>query len=219
MEIVESLKDLYKERLKSICLHNLGISANISKNGLLVVLDRVSLDDLKLLKQNLKKFKKLFVSPLLLEEGFFEKNKDFFCMEILELQENIKVLYGLDPVQNINIETLALKHQIEKDIASKILSVRVSFLELTLDRKTVEDIAYRSLYNFYLISKYILYLLNIKQSQNVFEDIENHFSISLENTKKLFFMPKRPTFDKLLPLFENYLKELDNFALILKLLG
>ncbi len=180
----------------------------------MVVLNRVSLDDIKLLKQHLKKFKKLYISPLLFEVDFLEQNKDYFCMEILELKENIKVLYGKNPVQNIDIESQALRNQIKREIASKMLAVRSSFLELTLERKTVEDIAYRSLYNFYLISKYILYLLNIKQSQNIFEDFENYFSISLENTKKLFFMPKRPTFDKLLPLFENYLKELDNFLTI-----
>ncbi|HEX13136.1 MAG: hypothetical protein C0173_00130 [Desulfurella sp.] len=214
MDIVESLKNLFKERLQSVCLHNLGISASISKNGILVVLDRVLVDDIKLLKQHLKKFKKLYISPLLFEVDFLEQNKDYFCMEILELKENIKVLYGKNPVQNIDIESQALRNQIKREIASKMLAVRSSFLELTLERKTVEDIAYRSLYNFYLISKYILYLLNIKQSQNVFEDVEKHFLINLENTKKLFFMPKRPTFDKLLPLFENYLKELENFLKI-----
>ena len=128
MDIVESLKNL------SVCLHNLGISASISHNGILVVLNRVSLDDIKLLKQHLKKFKKLYISPLLFEVDFLEQNKDYFCMEILELKENIKVLYGKNPVQNIDIESQALRNQIKREIASKMLAVRSSFLELTLEK-------------------------------------------------------------------------------------
>jgi hypothetical protein len=210
MEIVESLKGLFKDRLVCVCLHNLGITASISKNGLLVVVDNVFLDDIKRLKQELKKFKKLFCTPLVFEANFLANNKDYFCMEILELKENAKVLFGDNPATIINIDAQALKNQIKREIASKILAIRSSFLELTLERKTVEDIAYRSLYNFYLISKYLLYLKGV-ETQNVFEDIEKQFSIDLYNTKKLFFMGKRPTFDKLLPLFEGYLKELDNF--------
>lgn len=210
MEIVESLKSLFKDRLMCVYMHNLGITASISKNGLLIVLDNVFLDDIKKLKQELKKFKKLFSTPLVFEADFLAKNKDYFCMEILELKENAKVLFGNDLLQNIDIDAQALKNQIKREIASKILAIRSSFLELTLERKTVEDIAYRSLYNFYLISKYLLYFRGV-DSQNVFEDLEKHLSIGLDNTKKLFFMGKRPTFDKLLPLFEGYLKELDNF--------
>ncbi|OSS42223.1 hypothetical protein DESAMIL20_1776 [Desulfurella amilsii] len=210
MEIVESLKSLFKDRLMCVYMHNLGITASISKNGLLVVLDNVFLDDIKKLKQELKKFKKLFSTPLVFEADFLAKNEDYFCMEILELKENAKVLFGNDLLQNIDIDAQALKNQIKREIASKILAIRSSFLELTLERKTVEDIAYRSLYNFYLISKYLLYFRGV-DSQNVFEDLEKHLSIGLDNTKKLFFMGKRPTFDKLLPLFEGYLKELDNF--------
>ncbi|MGB9755721.1 MAG: hypothetical protein ACPLXO_02450 [Desulfurella sp.] len=213
MEIVESLKNLFEERLQSVCLHNLGISANMSKRGLLVVANDVSLDDTKSLKLKLRKFKKQYNTPLLFSSDFLEKNKNYFCMEILELKENAKILYGDNPVSNINIEKDALRNQIKREIASKILAVRSSFLELTLERKVVEDIAYRSLYNFYIITKYILYLTD-KITQNVFEDFENHFSIDLNNTKKLFFMEKRPKFDKLLPLFEGYMKELDNFLKI-----
>lgn len=210
MEAVESLKGLFKDRLVCVCLHNLGITASISKNGLLVVLDGVLLDDIKKLKQELKKFKKLFSTPLVFEADFLANNKDYFCMEILELKENAKVLFGYNPAQNINIDAKALRNQIKREISSKILAVRSSFLELTLERKMLEDITYRSLYNFYLMSKYLLYLKGVS-SQNVFEDIEKHCSIDLDNTKKLFFMEKRPTFDKLLPLFEGYFKELDNF--------
>lgn len=213
MEIVDSLKNLFRQRLMAVCLHNLGISASVSRKGLLIVVNDVSLEDTKSLKLELRKFKKQYNTPMLFASDFLEHYKYYFCMEILELKENAKVLYGDNPVANINIENDALKNQIKREIASKILAVRFSFLELTLERKVVEDIAYRSLYNFYIIAKYILYLAG-KTTQNVFEDFENQFSIDLNNTKKLFFMGKRPTFDKLLPLFEGYMKELDNFLKI-----
>ncbi len=213
MDIVERLKGLFEDSLISVCLHNLGLSAFNSNNGLLVVLSKIDLDDIKKLKLELTKFKKQFNTPLLIECDFLEKHKNHFCMEILELKEHTKVLYGTNPASIINIDNQDLKNQIKREIASKILSIRGSFLELTLERKIVEEIAYRSLYNFYLISKYILYL-NDKSSKNAFEDMEKHFSINLENTKRLFFMEKRPTFDKLLPLFEGYLKELDAFLKI-----
>jgi len=211
MDIVEHLKRLFEDNLISVCLHNLGLSAFNSNNGLLVVLNNIHLDDIKKLKLELAKFKKQFNTPLLIERDFLEKHKKHFCIEILELKEHTKVLYGSNPANTIDIDNQDLKNQIKREIASKILSIRGSFLELTLERKIVEEIAYRSLYNFYLISKYILYL-NGKNSKNVFEGIETLFNVNLENTKKLFFMEKRPTFDKLLPLFEGYLKELDAFS-------
>lgn len=210
MNIVETLEKLFSERLVSVCLHNLSISAKFKHNGLLIEISKISLDDIKSLKTALRVYKKQYNTPFLINSGFLEVQKDHYCIEILELKENAKVLFGDNPANNIDISNDALRAQLKREIASKILSIRGAFLELTLERKVIEDITYRSLYNFYLIAKYILFVVNIK-TQEVFVDFEEHFNVDLHNTKELYFMEKRPSFDKLLPLFEGYMRELDIF--------
>ncbi len=206
-EFVEKIKNEFGDRLISVGLHNVGVTSFIEKNGLFVILDDVETEDVFAVKRVYTKYKKVFTTPLVVDKHFFERSKDTFCMEILELKENAEILYGINPFDKIEISDDALKRQIKYELFSKSLALKGAFVDLPLERKVIDSITYRSLYNFLLIMRNMLRLKGkLINDETLIERFEEMFDVKLEAFKTLRDTPKMP-FDKLLNTFKKYLKE------------
>ncbi|WP_022670269.1 hypothetical protein [Hippea alviniae] len=207
--LVEKLKDEFGDRLISVGLHNVGVTSFIEKNGLFVVLDAVEPEDIFAVKRVYIKYKKNFTTPLVVDEHFFENSKDVFCMEILEMKENSEIIYGKNPFKNIEISDDDLKSQIKHELFSKFLALKGAFVDLPLERKVIDSITYRSLYNFLLIMRNMLRLKDkLINDETLIEKFEEMFDVKLEAFKTLRDSSKMP-FDRLIEVFKKYLKEIE----------
>ncbi|WP_025209800.1 hypothetical protein [Hippea sp. KM1] len=213
-EFVKMLKEAFGDRLISVGRHNIGVTSFLNKNGVFVVLDRVSADDLFKVKRIYVKFKKRFSTPLVVDREFFDRSSDVFCMEMLELKENGEVVYGEDLIKDIEVDDENLRRQIEYELRSKLLILKGAFIDLPLDRKVIDDIAYRSMYNFLLILRNLLRLKGkLINDATLIEVFEEEFGIKLDAFKTLRDTPKMP-FEKLLEVFKGYLEEVDGLVKI-----
>ncbi|AEA33733.1 hypothetical protein [Hippea maritima] len=213
-EFIEKLKETFGDRLISVGRHNIGVTSFLNKNGVFVVLDKVSADDLFKIKSIYTKYKKQFSTPLVVDKEFFRRSADVFCMEMLELKENGEVVYGENLISNIEVEDEDLRRQIEYELRSKLLILKGAFIDLPLDRKVVDDIAYRSMYNFLLILRNLLRLRGkLINDATLIEEFEKEFNIKLDAFKALRDTPKIP-FDKLLKIFKKYIEEVDGLVKI-----
>lgn len=209
---VERLKDEFKERLISVGLHNIGVTSFIQKNGIFIVLDRNEPDDLMLIKKIYTKFRKKYSTPLIGSEQFFRDAADVFCMEILELKENAEILYGKNIFSELEVKPENLRKQIEYELRSKLVVLKGAFVDLPLDRKVVDNIAYRSMYNFLLILRNLLRLKGkLVNDPSLIEVFEETFGIELEAFKVLRDSGKLP-FEKLLEVFKRYLREVEELV-------
>ncbi len=209
---VERLKDEFKERLISVGLHNIGVTSFIQKNGIFIVLDRNEPDDLMLIKKIYTRFRKKYSTPLIGSEQFFRDAADVFCMEILELKENAEILYGKNIFSELEVKPENLRKQIEYELRSKLVVLKGAFVDLPLDRKVVDNIAYRSMYNFLLILRNLLRLKGkLVNDPSLIEVFEETFGIELEAFKVLRDSGKLP-FEKLLEVFKRYLREVEELV-------
>ncbi len=209
---VEILKAHFEDRLISVGLHNVGITSFLENNGIFIVLDKVDADDLLNIKRVYIKYKKKYSTPIVVNKDFFKKAADVFCMEILELKENAKIVYGQNPFESLEVKDDDLRRQIEYELRSKLIVLKGAFVDLPLDRKVVDNITYRSMYNFLLILRNLLRLKgNLVNDSTLIEEFEKTFSLKLEAFKILRDSPKM-SFDKLLDIFKRYLKEVENIV-------
>ncbi|WP_035588350.1 hypothetical protein [Hippea jasoniae] len=211
-EFVEQLKNEFKERLISVGLHNVGVTSFINKNGVFIVLDRVEPEDLLAIKRIYKKFKKTYSTPLVVNERFFKDAADVFCMEMLEFKENGEILYGKNVLEDIDVNDENLRRQIEFELRSKLLNLKGAFIDLPLERRIVDNIAYRSMYNFLLILRNLLRLKGkLINDATLIEVFEETFGVSLEAFKILRDSEKLP-FERLLEVFKGYLREVEQLV-------
>ncbi len=211
-KFVEILKKHFQERLISVGLHNIGVTSFLDNNGIFIILDRVEPEDLLDIKKVYVKYKKKYSTPIVVNRNFFKNATDVFCMEILELKENAKILYGENLFENLEIKDEDLRRQIEYELRSKLLILKGAFVDLPLDRKVVDNIAYRSMYNFLLILRNLLRLKGkLINDETLVDEFEKEFGVELESFKILINSSKMP-FDKLLDVFKRYLKEVENLV-------
>ncbi len=209
---VEKLKNRLGDRLISVGLHNLGVTSFLKKNGVFIVLDKVDPDDLMEIKRIYSPLKKQYSTPIVVNRRFFKRAADVFCMEILELKENAEILYGENPFENLEVKDEDLRRQIEYELRSKLLTLKGAFVDLPLDRKVVDSIAYRSMYNFLLILRNMLRLKGkLINDATLIEEFESFFGVSLEAFRTLRDTPKMG-FDKLLNVFKEYLREIEELV-------
>ncbi len=209
---LERLKEHFTNRLISVGLHNLGVTSFLNRNGVFIVLDRVEPDDLMKIKGVYFRFKKHYSTPMVVNRSFFKKAADVFCMEILELKENAVILYGENPFSGLEVRDEDLRRQIEYELRSKLLTLKGAFIDLPLDRKVIDNIAYRSMYNFLLILRNMMRLKGkLINDATVVEEFEKMFGVSLNAFKVLRDTPDMK-FDKLLDVFKEYLKEVEELV-------
>lgn len=206
-KFVEIIKGHFQKRLISMGLHNIGVTSFLNKNGIFIVLDSVNAEDLHNIKRAYLRYKKKYSTPIVASRAFFENAADVFCMEILELKENAKILYGENIFSNINVSDSALRVQIEYELRSKLLSLRGAFIDLSLQKKIIDDLTYRSMYNMLLILRNLLRLKGTIINDNTLVDVfEEKFDIKLDAFKYLRDATSLK-FEKLLPMFKKYLDE------------
>ena len=211
-ELLEKLKSAFGDRLVCVGLHNIGVTSFLQKNGLVIVLDKTDPDDLLKMKRIYMKYKKKYSTPIVVDEGFFENAADVFCMEVLELKENGEIAYGENIFENLEVKPENLRKQIEYELRSKLLILKGAFIDLPLDRKVIDNIAYRSMYNFLLILRNLLRLKGkLVNDASLIEVFEETFGVKLDAFKTLRDSGKLPL-DKLLPIFKDYLKEVETLV-------
>ncbi|MCL7957977.1 MAG: hypothetical protein M8860_01545 [marine benthic group bacterium] len=128
-EVVDGLAAEFGERLRSVVLYGsvprqesiLGVS----DVNLLVLLDRVTLDDLRRLSSIARRCVDLGrAAPMLFGWDEFRQSTDAFAIEMADLQDGREIVYGQDPVVDLVVPREALRHQLEHEIRARHAQLR-----------------------------------------------------------------------------------------------
>lgn len=217
-KLIDNLKKEFKERLVCVGLHNIGFMIEEKKNGLLVILDKTEGRDLQIIKNIYVKYGRKVSNPIIVNETFFRNTGNIFCIETLQMQENLNILYGKDLLQDIKIEKENLRKQCEYELRGKLLTLKGSFLSAYWERKTLHDLLIRSTYNFSLIIKGFLYLkekeVKNKTKEELFASFEETYAKKLSALRKIVQLKKTPL-SELIPLFTQYVDEMEAIVAII----
>jgi Nucleotidyltransferase domain len=187
-KVVEELKSLLGERLVSIVLYgSMAAGDHTGKNSdvnLLVVNKNLMPDELQSLS-------KVFVPwvkegnhpPLLLNQNHLKEFASVFPVEILDIQNSHKVLYGIDPVDGVKVSNDHLKIQLQHELQGKLIRLKTQFILTESKPAAVTQLMVDSLSSFLVLFKNTLWLYSVRPSEKKMEalrQLKNHIAFDIE---------------------------------------
>lgn len=149
-QFVERLSHALPERLRSVVLYGSAAAgdhiAGASDYNLLVVADRLGLAELNALSAPVAAWVRAgHRPPRLFTAGQLASSADAFPIELLDMRQSRKVLFGDDPLVGIRIEPAALRLQVEREWKARILRLREGYVASRGRRGPVVDLMTASL--------------------------------------------------------------------------
>ncbi len=160
-EMVKRLRAAYGENLRSVLLYGSAARGDFHQShsdiNVMCVLRKVGVEDLE------KSFAiahwwrgRNNPEPLLLAEDELGRATDAFPIEILDLAEHHRVLYGDDPVAGVQVTPLYHRAQVEHELRAKLLRLRQRYAGVYKDRAAVVQLMVDALPSFATLFRHAL---------------------------------------------------------------
>src|SRR3972149_707995 len=149
--VLADLRRLYGDNLRAVCLYGSGATSDFvpgrSNINLLVVLNRVGLEELRLAIPCLPRWTRFGVVPPLFQSWHaFRRSSDVFPPEGLELRARHRLLWGEDPFDGVVPPTReSVRRQCEQELRGKVIHLREAFLEAGSDARQLRALLDRIL--------------------------------------------------------------------------
>src|SRR6185295_1020684 len=127
--LVASLRAAHGDNLASIVLYGSAAAGDdvdrSSDHNLLVALNRISADDLRVSHTALRDWNKLGEPmPVYFTVEELKRAADVFPIEFMQMEKARKVLVGRDPLDLVEISRENLRHQTEYELRTKLTQLR-----------------------------------------------------------------------------------------------
>lgn len=175
-QLTNELKAACEANLKSVILYGSAAAGDHtgkrSDYNVLVVAGELGTDKLKAFSKTAKAWAKAGnPAPLLFTMERLEKATDVFPIELLDIKECHKILYGEDVVSRLDISTANLRLQIEHELRGNLIQLRQQYL-LAGNAKDICGLMVRSLSSFLVLFRAGLRLFTDDIPQKKFEALE-----------------------------------------------
>lgn len=155
-DLVEKLKKALPSELRSVILYGSAAAGDhIEKRSdynILVVTGKLGVVDLKALsKPSIAWIRAGNPAPLLFTLEWLKKSADVFPIEILDIKQSHKVLYGEDIVDEIEISRENLRLELEHELKGKLIQLRERYLATGGKPKLVAELMINSLSTFLVL--------------------------------------------------------------------
>jgi predicted nucleotidyltransferase len=131
-EFVERLIESEGSNLESIVLYGSGASGTydpeFSDINLLCVLRDTSVAALSRIAPTVQWWTETQRVPLIIGREELERSTDVFSIEIIEIKERYRVLYGQDVIQSLNVPMYLHRAQLEYELREKVILLREQLL-------------------------------------------------------------------------------------------
>jgi predicted nucleotidyltransferase len=148
-EVVEGLERLYRRQLVAVFLYGSAARGEFipgrSDLNLLIVLQSLGVDDLAAAAKLFHRWKTLRITPLLLTAGEVRLASRVFPLELSDIKEFGRLLYGSNPLAAIQVEPDHVRAQCKRELHARLIRLRQEYLELGDRRNTLARILAGSL--------------------------------------------------------------------------
>jgi hypothetical protein len=161
-ELVTKLERAYSDRLVSVVLYGSGASEGehhhkFSDLNVLCVLKQVTPRELGEGEPILRWWReKGHPSPLLMSEEEAHHSADCFPIEFRDMKDRRKVLYGVDVIADVHVDTRNYRAQIEHELRAKLFRLRQKGAQVLSDPAELLKLCVDSVSNFCLLGRHAL---------------------------------------------------------------
>ena len=218
-ELVRRLTKTYGERLVSIMLYGSAAAGDyagpFSDLNIFCVLQLVTLRELQQAEMVFRWWRSLDnPGPLLMTKEEVHASTDCFPMEFHDIQEQNRVLYGVDVTAGLEIDDSFYRAQVEYQFRAKVLRLRQKGAGIIKDRELLLRLLTDSVSTFCVLSRHALRLHGLAskwQKREIIEQVREKFGIDREPFVTLLDLREqriKPRSVDPVPLYEKYLKEI-----------
>jgi len=149
-EFVNRLKDVAATNLKSVILYGSAARGDFHEDhsdlNLLCIFESLAVEELSRLAGVVSwwSVEHKEPAPLFFTKEELQRSADVFSIEILDMQESRRVLYGEDTVAAINVTMNLHRVQVERELRTVILKLRQHYLQTPGDAKELTPILRKS---------------------------------------------------------------------------
>jgi len=133
-EVVHELQQLYHGQLVAVFLYGSAARGNFipgrSDLNLLIMLQSVKLDDLGRAATLFRRWRKLKIAPLLMAASELQSASRVFPLELSDVKEFGRLLYGSNPLAGIQIAPEHIRAQCRRELHGRLIRLRQEYLEL-----------------------------------------------------------------------------------------
>jgi hypothetical protein len=165
-ELIDKLTNAHGSNLKSIVLYGHAVEGEQleghTPKKVLIILEHITPATLKA-GQTIAEWWRKEGNPLPVyfttEE--IEDSSDVFPIEFIDMSRIRHVLYGLDPFDNLKIETHNLRHQLEYELRGKLIRLRSLYLPASHNPNRLAGLMADSLNSFVVLFRHVLEMLSV----------------------------------------------------------
>ena len=153
-------------------------------------------------------------APLLLSEEEVRTSTDCFPIEFHDMQERRRVLFGSDVIENLEIDKVFYRAQVEHDLRAKLLRLRQKAAGVLGDKDALLRLMMDSVSTFFVLARHALLLSGLATAWKK-RDIARHLksigvdAAPFDTLLDLRERRKKPGEVQPEPLFSNYLKQIE----------
>ncbi|MDP8978992.1 MAG: nucleotidyltransferase domain-containing protein [Acidobacteriota bacterium] len=218
-ELVERLRQAHQDRLLSVILYGSAASGDhhgkYSDLNVFCVLKQVTPRELADGEPVFKWWRdEGNPAPLLMSETEVRTSTDCFPIEFHDMQERRKVLYGQDPVAELEIDRSFYRAQVEHELRAKLLRLRQQAGGLLSDSQALLRLMLDSVSTFCVLSRHALLLAGIKAGWQKRQIVDSLSKIGVDAASFRTLLDVREERRKTAgiepaALFEEYLKQIE----------
>lgn len=162
-QLAERLASALAGNLKCVALYGSAAAGDFvpgaSNFNVLIVADRLDVPALNAASPAIKEWSKLdHPTPLCFTTQQLANSTDAFPLELLDIQQSRRILWGNDVLADLKIESAHLRRQIERELSGKLLKLRARHLTANHDHEAVNDLMLHSLSTFLVLFRAALRL-------------------------------------------------------------
>src|SRR5438128_8222944 len=161
--LVADLKSTHGDNLSSVVLYGSAAAGDHvelhSDYNLLIALNRIMPDDLRLAQAPLREWQRLgHPLPVYFTVEELQDAADVFPIEFYQMERARIVLYGKDPFEFVKLSDANLRHQAEYELRSKLIQLRRLYIPASVSIEKLSDLMSHSLASFAALFRAVLIL-------------------------------------------------------------
>ncbi|MCS6925531.1 MAG: hypothetical protein NZ578_06475 [Candidatus Binatia bacterium] len=195
----QEVRQLLGAELLAVALYGSGAGSDfvtgMSDLNIVLVVKELRFEILQKLQPHMRAWhRRGFALPLLLDQEFLERSRDVFPMELHDIQEQHRLLWGEDVFRTLEIDDRHLRFQAEHEARAKLLRLRALYLECAGKRAPLRLLMLDSLKTFLSLMRALLRLhgeQGLLTYSEILERFERRFDTALPRMRQLLAIRTR----------------------------